>query len=55
MMEDEGREEQHERSATTEEEEEDEGAGFWTWYLRVVLGLPCCAGLLSVFQHLGIW
>lgn len=55
MMEDEGREEeQHEHSATTEEEE-DEGAGFWTWYLRVVLGLPCCAGLLSVFQHLGIW
>jgi hypothetical protein len=42
MMEDTGREEQHE-SCATEEEEEDEGAGFWTYYLRVVLGLPCCA------------
>ena len=44
-----GQEEDRKHSATSEdEEEENSGPGFWTWYLRVTIGLPLLAGFMSL-------
>lgn len=45
-----GEEEDRKHSATSEDEEEEEnsGPGFWTWYLRVTIGLPLLAGFMSL-------